>query len=499
MSDNLLNALAHPAQVNLLGAYQGANQVAQGIWANRLSQANQLSGQAQQDATAADGTYSPDQYRANLKAAGPGAALAAQSGLASNQVLSSDQLNQAKDKLRYVNDAAGSLTRLGDKLGPADVLSVFSEGLKSGMLTMPEVQKQMAGLPSDNAGLQAWAKQHQFQAMTTQQQLEQTYGTRQPVNSGGATSFPVVPPASAGGAGPVVPMTLTPGEAAQRVPTIDNNLYGPDGKTPNPNYGQPVTVPLGSVTPQAGGPSAGAPPPGPNNQPRLQPSAAVPSSGGKLATGLPPGGDIPIKAANDAWAAASADVNTYAQRSFPVTQALSLIKSGDVTTGQGAETINDLKSWLQTRASSFGWNAQTIANSKFQELGKYLQQNVNAMPMASGSDARLSSALAGTPNAHLNNLSLEDTLTATQGLMRMQHMAALDFAARGAPNGQWNNFMRDWQTSHDPRAFIFDGMDDAKRGKMIAGMTKTERSSFSRTLDLIEKNPDIMNTAAMPH
>jgi hypothetical protein len=59
--------------------------------------------------------------------------------------------------------------------------------------------------------------------------------------------------------------------------------------------------------------------------------------------------------------------------------------------------------------------------------------------------------------------------------------------------------MRDWTTSHDPRAFVFDSMDQDKRTKMIAGMKPTERASFSRTLDLIEKTPDILNTAAMPH
>jgi hypothetical protein len=499
----LLNSIAHPTVVNPLAAYGQAAQVAQGIWANRESQAKQLAGQAAQGAIdPATGQYNAEQNRTLLNQAGPGAALAAQQSLLNTQSLSNDQLAQAKAKISWVNAASGAALQSGDYSDSA-MLKLFQGGIANGMLTLPEVQRQMALLPPDAAGRQQWLQQHQMTAASTQQQLDQTYGSRQPVNTGPTTEFPVVPPASAGGPGPVVPMGLSPGEGAQRVPTIDNNLYMPDGKTPNPNYGQKVTVPLGTITPStrgaqpAGGPTApGAP--SPTNQPRLAPPATA-GGGGALPSEIPPGADIPIKAANDAWAAANANANTYTQRSFPVTQALALAKSGELTTGQGAQAINDIKSWLQTRASTFGWNVQTIANSKFQELDKYLQQNVNAQPMAAGSDARLASALTGNPSSHLNNLALTDVLKATQALQRMEQMAALDFRARGEPNGQFNRFMSDWQTSHDPRAFVFDQMSDEQRTKMVGGMKDGERAAFGRTLALIKQHPEILNTAEMPH
>ena len=479
-----------------------------------------------------DASGVPNYAAARAEAArNPVAARGMMSGLQGSGGLITQQQQQAGTHLDLI--ARGSADLMMD---PSDAnVAAVRQRLVAAGLPQAEIDKEISYISSlDPKGRQAYAYQHQLGAIDAQHRLEQRYGTPTQLQTGGAIQGATQSPQTGAiaPAGAAVPMTLTPGEGEQRIPTIDNNQYLPDGRTPNPNYGQPITVPLRTqvpgaqgrpaAPPQAGQPSAapvaapGATAPqggapgapqresyvlGPDGKPQkvLVPTQPAPAPGGALPTALPPGADITIKAANDAWATANTNANSYAQRSFPVAQALALAKSGTLTTGAGASAINDIKSWLQTRAATFGVDAQTIANSNFQQLEKYLQQNVNAQPMASGSDARLASALTGNPSAHLNTLALVDVLKATQALQRMEQMAVLDFRARGEPNGQWNRFMSDWQTHHDPRAFVFDQMDADQQRKMVMGMTGPERASFQRSLDLIKQHPEILNTAAMPH
>jgi hypothetical protein len=41
-------------------------------------------------------------------------------------------------------------------------------------------------------------------------------------------------------------------------------------------------------------------------------------------------------------------------------------------------------------------------------------------------------------------------------------------------------------------------MDQPQREKMVAGMTKDQKIAFARSLDMVERNPEIMGQAAMP-
>ena len=69
MSGSALDAIAHPVTVDYVGAVGKANAAASGIWANRLAQAQQAAGEAQQGAIdPTTGEYSPNQFRQNLLA-----------------------------------------------------------------------------------------------------------------------------------------------------------------------------------------------------------------------------------------------------------------------------------------------------------------------------------------------------------------------------------------------------------------------------------------------
>lgn len=182
-SGNLLSQIANPQQLNYLAAYGQAQQVAQGVWANRRAQADQLAGQAQQGAINADGTYDPDRYRQNLAEAGPGAALATQSGLTANQSLSDAQLAQAKQKTDWVAKASAGALDNGD-YSDAGMMKVLQQGSADGVLTIPEIAKQLQTLPPDAAGRKAWLEQHRAQALSQGQALELQYGRPITVDNG---------------------------------------------------------------------------------------------------------------------------------------------------------------------------------------------------------------------------------------------------------------------------------------------------------------------------
>lgn len=467
-SGALLSRIANPTQVNLLASYQGAAQAAHGIWANRQDQANQLSGQAQQDAIGSDGTYSPEKYRQNLQAAGPGAALAAQSGLSSNQALSTDQLEQAHKKLAYVNSASGALLEKGPDVTPADVMGIFQQGMSSGMLTLPEVQKQMATLPSDPAGLRAWAEQHRAQAHSAQQQLDQTYGTRQPVNSGNTTTFPVVPPASAGGTGPSVKMTTSPSERLSPV-------TGPVG----PNGG-PTTISAAEYARNRGlDPNTGDPLPNPafaNLPPALRgPNQAPPPAPAPQATGAGPAATNAMAASGTASSGAYTAISDTANKAVGQRALLQGMKA-DATqfvTGPGSSGLKDIKATIGRLGAAFGMAPDALIDpnkvAAAEDLDKAAAKLSDAM--GAGSDARLSVNQSANPSSHNTPAGLHliiSKLIGDSDYAAFKGQAAAQYQKTQDPTGANSRQFEDqFRTQFDPRVFQFNRMDAAQQKQYL--------------------------------
>jgi hypothetical protein len=117
--------------------------------------------------------------------------------------------------------------------------------------------------------------------------------------------------------------------------------------------------------------------------------------------------------------------------------------------------------------------------------------------MGSNSDARLASAFSGNPNTHITTLANKDVVAALIGLERYRQAAMVDFQAQGGQPRDWQTFLSKWQTSHDPRAFVADLLDDKRRNAMFDKMTGPERAAFAASLDVVDKNPSLMNLPGM--
>jgi hypothetical protein len=241
----------------------------------------------------------------------------------------------------------------------------------------------------------------------------------------------------------------------------------------------------------------------PTGQPLSSPSAQGPP-GMPRSYALPPPGLVPsIEAAADVstkqYAADNAAAGQFNQRLWPLVNAQHILETQGTTTGPGAAAARDVIGHLQTLASVFTpADFQNIGQAKFEELNKYLVQAVNAQPFSQQSDARLASAITGNPSAHITTMANQDILKAMIGLERMKQAAITDFNNQGGQPMNYANFLRQWQTTHDPRAFVFDMMSQDERTKMANAMTPNERTNFANTLTLVQNNPGLLTRAAMP-
>jgi hypothetical protein len=496
---------AVPPQFDYLSALGRAQQVGAGAWGLREAQAKQLAGEAYQGAIDSEGNFDPAKFQRNLVAAGPDASLAVGAGVESaTRVGGALQDQGMRGNAALVGALTGALKAPPGQLHDA-VAAQTAMLINQGVLPQSRALRALSMLPNDEGQLRARLEQMRVALLPPDMQQGQVYGTPQTITGpGGVAQSAVTRPASEGYGVTTPPqpgaqLGIGPDVAGQPIKYIDGS-----GKEVQTTLGEYMTQRgLGHlVTPQGGQPTGGLPGPqsnpSPANPPRLNPAAQPGPARPQLTTTSGPApGDVPTQEASArAYTDDLAASGTYNDRVFPLAQAWSLMKDPGVQTGPGTQWFNNVKAFLQARATTFGVNPQEVgAVDKYQELQKYMTQYVNKM--GSGSDARLASALSGNPNTHISTLANKDVLSAMIALERYRQAAMLDFRAQGLPPAKWSSFLSDWQTSHDPRAFVVDMLDDAKRTKVLQGMSPSERAAFGRSLDVIEKNGDVMNLPGM--
>ena len=229
--------LPAPVVLNPLAAMSSAAQTAGNIYSLREKQAQEAAGQAYQGAINQDtGEFDANRFRTLLAQSGP-AAMAAGAALLNTQQISSNQLEQNLKKAQWVNSAAGAAAISGD-YSDAAMLKLFQTGIANGVLTMPEVQKQIQILPQDAAGRKRWLEEHRDTAASVETQLQQQYGTPGTVTGpGGAKTGYTQAPARAGSGITTLsqqgaPQGLDPGQAAARTQWLQSPRDYPDPANP---------------------------------------------------------------------------------------------------------------------------------------------------------------------------------------------------------------------------------------------------------------------------
>lgn len=505
--------LPEPVVANPLAAINAGTQAASNVYDLRAKQAEAAWGQAVQQATDQQ-TGVTDWDRARGLAAGN--PLAVQGMMKGAKEAGDIQTQQQTRNLA----AGGALTDLiTPLLRPGLSDDQFWDGIHTAAqmarakgVPAAVVDGMLLHLSPDRAQATQQLRTLGMGQLTPEQRQTQTYGAPTTVDQGTGIASGVQLPASQGGGirlsgSPSVPVYAPPGTQGSQVQWQDS-----DGVNHNTtwaeyniarNNGRVVGPP--TVTPAAPGSGGGGPgggpnapnAPGPNNQPRLSPQA----DGGKQTdtTGPQPGMQKKWDASADLYNTENTAAGQYQQRMFPLAQADALLSSGNVNTGKGAEGWNTVRSYLQTFAGHFGWNAQDIQSADTEKLAKYLQQIINTNPFASHSDSMLASAISGNPSTHISTLANQDVVKAMIGMERYRQAAVMAAREGNIQPKDFMDFQTRFSTQYDPRAFLFDKLDADKRAKLTASLKSPEqRRAFDRSLTLIEKHPDLMSLAALP-
>lgn len=290
-----------------------------------------------------------------------------------------------------------------------------------------------------------------------------------------------------------------PGNLAAAVPgsTVIQNALGPDGK---PVAQTTLTNPVFGTVSQAGGSAASVPltqspesaatpvPVGVSDaasgyQPQIATKGylAQHPMTGPVASGPPIGAEAGAQAAQQASAqqlqTARADVAASQGRILGLQNAQKALSN--TTTGPGTEQLNTIKSFLNTNAPGFAAAVGIDPNQikSYDEANKYLTQytlnRANSLGPLTGD--KLSAAIAGSPNTHINQLAAGDLLKVNIALERMQQAGTLAFNKTGQPPGNYSQFISNWSHSVDPRAFMLDQLTGAERAALNKTLSSTEK------------------------
>jgi len=446
-SNALLDSIANPKQVDIGADYGTANRLAAGIWANRLSQSQQAAGQAFQDSIGADGTPNQTQLMQNLKAAGPGAALSAQTAAQSGQSLDNSTFTTQMTRVGMMTNA--NLQLLTDYNGapPLDAIKKNIENHAKQFGFTPDQVAQAESQFSDDATKNGQVMlQNSAAGLNHLQALQAARPGTGTVDNGqtiqGTQTAPLLSSGQTQGAvTPVGPgVTKQPGpefgnmsldKRNELVTIVDPDRTLPNGQ-PNPNFNQSKSIrredalkQLGITLPPLAQPNRAALLNGPKGNvgafdgikpaPGLlmDPDMAGQTEGppGSSATPVPqqqqPTPSLTTGVAPGQAAAASLDLGAFdkARTAQPQLQAQdqNLQHAYDalklITTGKTTETMSAMKNILAAN----GMLPQGVVNDQvlYEIFNKYTERTIAAAGNAGGTDTARAMAAGSNPGTPL--------------------------------------------------------------------------------------------------
>lgn len=272
---------------------------------------------------------------------------------------------------------------------------------------------------------------------------------------------------------------------------VDPNILAAWGSGTGPNglkqlFGTAANYAMGPAA--AAGRVTGPPEPG-TNAPTQTSTGAISLGGPTFPVAPPPGvTEAQSGVGSQSGAQLAADLsasNNFRRSVFPLEQAIpALERLGTSGTGPGTETLNNVKSFVQSLGLP-GVDASKIKD--YDEANKYLTDFVNQNG-ATGTNDKLAAAFAGNPSVKISNAAAVDVAKSALALRRMQQTQVMEFARTGLPESQYSKWASTWQTQHDPRAEGFDLMTPDAQQKLISSLKGPERARFISSLQAADRS-----------
>lgn len=385
------------------------------------------------------------------------------------------------------------------ELGRSDMTKKISEraayGAKLGLFTPQQVVEGLKGLPTTPREQYSWIRDQLGAVMSATEKMGAYFGRPETRSVGGGevtTQTPGLPglPVQERSSRPfTVPPTQT-GVVTEGVDRGAQTTVGGSGIAPlEQGTGSMPGGPAPMAAPAPGGPSV-APAAVPGGRPAPAPRA-VPQP---VQTSLAPGETERMGSAVNAYNAASAATGQYSVRVNPLRKAIPILEKMKPTDiGPTSERWNDIKSIAQTLGAGplAGIDPEKIKD--YNELKKYFNQYTSqaAATLGPKTNEGLATAVTSNPNVNMDKLSATELAKMALGVERMQAAAVKEFKelvdARKVPANSFHDFMIDWGTQQDPRAFVYDLLDEKAQEK-VRKLPTAEREKVKEGMRIAKKH-----------
>lgn len=235
-------------------------------------------------------------------------------------------------------------------------------------------------------------------------------------------------------------------------------------------------------------------PPTAGGQPTTVPATTAIRTGA-MATGLSPAAAATNVGAGNAYNAASEAAGAYSNRVNPLRQAIPIIEGMKETDiGPISDKWNDIKSTAVNLGAGPLLGIDPTKIRDVNELKKYFNQySVQAgATLGPHTNDGLAAAVTSNPNIHMDRLSALDLSKVAMGVERMRQAGVLEFKAKvdrgDADPSQFNNFMVDWGTKQDPRAFVYDLMSKEQQEKLKKGLPPSELKKIREGMNIADRH-----------
>ncbi len=485
----VLDSIAHPQGVNLLGIYGGASQAAEGIWRNRLFQAQQAAGEAAQQATDPAGNFDPMRAQA-ISARNPAAALNYTAAATAGQELGNKQLGLNGQQMSTVARSVSSVLALpDDQQTPENYRAALDAALSQGAITKAHHDAGVANLPTGGgaAAMRNYGTRLLIGTLAGPDVATAVLPKWQMPNTGQEFQPQIVQPPTAGGAVSNAPgattITLSP-EAANQIVPVPYPQFLEDGKTPNPNWGRTFPMRHGDMVkllptaPPAQGGEKPASLRNPNKQRAAPDGAPQPAPAASPAPATTPGFGTGPSAADIEQQRVEAEQGTRGFQSISDQSVASrprsailgnmLVDTTKFATGAKAETIETLRNY----ANRLGIKVNTEGLSAQESFNKLAAQLANAQ--GAGSDARLNVNVAANPHQELSPQGVDLMVRQLQGNEDYLQARAKLAAAYGDQKNV-KKFENEVGAKLDPRAFQVSRMTEQQRQAYDKGLSPEDR------------------------
>jgi hypothetical protein len=275
----------------------------------------------------------------------------------------------------------------------------------------------------------------------------------------------------------------------------------------NPTTKQFDYVPRQNVAPMVDG--AGSPiGPGAASVPGL-PSVGrnqPPPSGGGSAASAPLGTSEEIAAAAEHAGRARERANNYQSTIFPIEGAIDALSKAD--TGKGGEILQSIRAYAGDTPLKYITDFLPASLSDqdkriaYDEAQKFTTGMALGGPGGSRSDLGTETSKEANPNLHISNpaaIAISKSILAQRrmeqaGILTFNH--AKDANGNPLPVGQYDQFMNDWATRQDPRAYAVDKMSDDDRAALVAKMGGTKSPAYQKFKASVQA---AINTGVIPN